>query len=114
MEVRAPGGEVTFFAPDMTAGAFVIEAPGLAHLDPTVDSVSPPPAATTCHLQAGAVVSVVYLISQAPPALRGDSVHIAFLQVAGAGDVAIRAGAFATTRALRDSIVGALLAFQPW
>lgn len=69
--VSAPTSEVTFFARDMTAGAFVFEAPG------------------------------------------GDSVHLAFLQIAAPGDRAVRAGAFATTRTLRDSLVGALLSFQP-
>jgi len=108
----APTSEVTFFAPDMTAGAFVFEAPSLASLEVPEDSPLSRSAITTCRLRLGAVQSLVYLISQLHPARSGDSVHLAFLQVV-AGEQAVRAGAFATTRALRDSLVGALLAFQP-
>ena len=111
--VSAPSSEVTFFAPDMTAGAFVSEAPNLASLELPDDSPLSSRAIITCRLQLGSVQSLVYLLSQPHPARPGDSVHLAFLQVAAPGDQAVRAGAFAITRAFRDSLVGALLAFQP-
>lgn len=113
MGVAAPTSEVTFFAPDMTSGAFVFEAPHLASLEVPKDSPLSRSAIITCRLRADSVSGVVYLISQLHPARSGDSVHLAFLQVAAPGEQAVRAGAFATTRALRDSLVGALLAFQP-
>jgi hypothetical protein len=111
--VTAPTSEVTFFATDMSAGAFVIEAPSLATLELPGDSPLSRSVITTCRVRAGVVESVVHLISQPQLAGPGDSVHLAFLQVAVGGDQAVRAGAFATTRALRDSLVGALLVFQP-
>jgi hypothetical protein len=110
--VAAPTGEVTFFAPDMSAGAFVQEAAGLASLDVPENSTLSQSAMVTCQLRLEQLESLVYLISQPHPVRRGDSVHLAFVQVAGTGHQAWRAGAFATTRALRDSLVGALLAFQ--
>lgn len=109
----APTSEVTFFAPDMSAGAFVIEAPSLASLEVPEDSPLSRNAITTCHVRLGSAESLVSLISQVHPSRSGDSVHLAFLQIAAPGDRAVRAGAFATTRTLRDSLVGALLAFQP-
>jgi hypothetical protein len=111
--VTAPTSEVTFFAPDMTAGAFVFEAPSLASLEVPKDSPLPRDAITTCRVRLGSVESLVSQISQLHPARSGDSVHLAFLQIAATGDRAVRAGAFATTRTLRDSLVGALLSFQP-
>jgi hypothetical protein len=111
--VTAPTSEVTFFAPDMTAGAFVFEAPSLASLEVPKDSPLPRNAITTCRVRLGSVESLVSQISQLHPARSGDSVHLAFLQIAATGDRAVRAGAFATTRTLRDSLVGALLSFQP-
>lgn len=111
--VPAPTSEVTFLAPDMSAGAFVFEAPSLASLEVPDDSPLSRSAITRCHVGAGSVESVVHLISQVHPARPGDSVHLAFLQVVAPGEQAVRAGAFATTRALRDSLVGALLAFLP-
>lgn len=113
VSVSAPTSEVTFLAPDMTAGAFVFEAPNLASLEVPDDSPLPRSAIITCRLRVGSVESVAYLISQLHPARSDDSVHLVFLQVVVPGDQAVRAGAFATTRALRDSLVGALLAFQP-
>jgi hypothetical protein len=111
--VSAPTSEVTFFAPDMSAGAFVFEAPSLASLEVPEDSPLPRSAITTCRVRLGSVESLVFLISQLHPARSGDSVHLAFLQIVAPGERAVRAGAFATTRTLRDSLVGALLAFQP-
>jgi hypothetical protein len=111
--VTAPTFEVTFFAPDMSAGAFVFEAPSLASLEVPEDSPLPRTAITTCHVRLGSAESLVSLISQVHPVRSGDSVHLAFLQIAAPGDRAIRAGAFSTTRTLRDSLVGALLTFQP-
>jgi hypothetical protein len=108
----APTSEVTFLAQDMTAGAFVFEAPSLASLEVPEDSPLSRSAITTCRVRLGSVESLVSLISQLHPARPGDSVHLAFLQVAAPGDQAVRAGAFAITRPLRDSLVGALLAFQ--
>lgn len=113
MALTAPTTEVTFLAPDMTAGAFVFDAPSLASLEVPEDSPLPRSAIVSCRIRAGAVDAVVYLISQLHPARSGDSVHLVFLQVVAPGDQAVRAGAFATTRALRDSLMGALLAFQP-
>jgi len=113
MGMAAPTSEVTFFAPDLTAGAFVFEAPSLASLDVPADSPLSRNAILACGMRAGSVEGVVYLISQRHPARSGDSIHLAFLQIVVPGDLAVRAGAFATTRALRDSLVGALLAFQP-
>jgi len=110
--VSAPTSETTFFAPDMTAGAFVVEAPTFATVEVPEDSPVAGGAVTTCRLSIGGAVGLVYLISQAHPALLDDSVHLAFLQVADSGDHAVRAGAFATTRALRDSLMGALLRFE--
>ena len=109
----APTSEVAFFAPDMSAGAFVLEAPSLASLELPDDSPLPRSAISTCRLRVGSVEGVVSLISRLQPALPGDSVHLAFLQVVAPGERAVRAGAFATTRAVRDSLVAALLAFQP-
>jgi hypothetical protein len=111
--VSAPTSEVTFFAPDMTAGAFVFEAPSLASLEVPEDSPLSRSAIATCRVRLGSVESLVSLISQQHPTRPGDSVHLAFLQIVAPGDQAVRAGAFAITRALRDSLVGALLAFQP-
>jgi len=111
--VPAPTSEITFFAPDMSAGAFVFEAPSLASLEVPEDSPLPRSAITACRVRLGSVESVVYLISQLHPTRSGDSVHLAFLQIADPRDRAVRAGAFATTRTLRDSLVGALLSFQP-
>lgn len=111
--VSAPTSEVTFLAPDMTAGAFVFEAPSLASLEVPDDSPLSRSAIITCRLRVGSVEGVVSLISQLHPARSGDSVHLVFLQVVAPGDRAVRAGAFAITRALRDSLMGALLAFQP-
>ena len=105
--------EITFFAPDLSAGAFVSEAPSLASLEVPKGSPLSREAITGCRVQQGNAQSLVYLISQSHPARVGDSVHLAFLQVVAAGGQAVRAGAFATTRALRDSLIGALLAFEP-
>ena len=105
--------EGSFLSPDMSAGAFVLEAPSLASLEIPRGSPLARSAMTICRLQVGAVESVAYFISQPHPARSGDSVHLAFLQVVVAGEQAVRAGALATTRALRDSLVSALLAFEP-
>ena len=113
MAASAPTSEVTFLAPDMTAGAFVSEAPSLASLEVPDDSPLSRSAIVTCRLRVETVEGVVYVISQLHPARSGDSVHLAFVQMVVAGEQAVRAGAFATTRALRDSLVRALLAFQP-
>jgi len=109
----APSSEVVFFAPDMSAGAFVAEAPSLASIEIPPDSPQAGASLSTRRLQAGGVESVVYLISQRHPTGPADSVHLAFLQLALAGDRAVRAGAFAASRALRDSLVRALLTFDP-
>lgn len=113
LAVSAPTTEVTFLASDMTAGAFVFEAPSLASLEVPDDSPLPRSAISTCRMRVDSVESVVYLLSQRHPARSDDSVHLVFLQVVASGEKAVRAGAFATTRALRDSLMGALLAFQP-
>jgi hypothetical protein len=112
--VAAPTSEVTFFAPDLSAGAFVVEAPGLATVE--VPKETPGLARssiTTCRVQMGKAQSLVHLISQLHPTRTGDSVHLAFLQMVVAGERTVRAGAFGTSRALRDSLVGALMAFEP-
>jgi len=109
----APSSEFVVFSPDMTAGAFVAEAPSLASIEIPDDSPLARASMATCNLREGVVESVAYLISQRHPTDPRDSVHLAFLQLALVGDRAIRAGAFATTRALRDSLVRALLAFDP-
>jgi len=113
LAVSAPTSEVAFFAPDMSSGAFILEAPSLASLELPKDSPLPPSAISTCRLRVGSAEGVVSLLSRRQPAIAGDSSHLAFLQVAGPGEHAFRAGAFAATRALRDSLVAALLAFQP-
>ena len=112
LAVSGPTSEEVFFAPDMSAGAFILEAPSLASLELPKDSPLPRSAISTCRLRAGSVDGVVSLISRHQRAMPGDSAHLAFLQVAS-GDRVFRAGAFAATRALRDSLVAALLAFQP-
>jgi hypothetical protein len=109
----APTGEKTFFAPDLRVGVFVEEAKGVASVELLQDSPWPTGEIVTCQLALGTLESLVYLISQAHPIHAGDSVHLAFLQMAGPGAEVVRAGAFATTRALRDSLVGALLAIPP-
>ncbi len=111
--ISAPGSEVTFYAPDMSAGAFVFEALNLASLEPPKDSPLPHTAIVSCRIESGEVESLVYLVSQVHPMRPGDSAHLAFLQIATPGGLAVRAGAFALTRALRDSLIGALLGFQP-
>ena len=113
LAVSGPTAEVAFFAPDMSAGAFILEAPSLASLEVPEDSPLPRSAISTCRLRAGSVEGVISLISRRQPAMPGDSAHLAFLQVAAPGELAVRAGAFAATRALRDSLVAALLAFRP-
>ena len=96
MAVPAPTSEVTFFAPEMPE-----------------DSPLSRSAIITCRMRVGSVEGVAYLISQRHPVQSGDSVHLVFLQVVVPGEQAVRAGAFATTRALRDSLLSALVAFHP-
>lgn len=112
-DVAGPTGQAAFFAPDMSAGVFLEEAPSLASIHPPEDSPLSQSAMATCQLRIEEFVSLVFLISQPLPARAGDSVHLAFVQAAGPNDHATRAGAFALTRALRDSLAGALLAFRP-
>jgi hypothetical protein len=111
--LSAPTGEVTFFAPDMTSGAFVAVAPNLASLELPANSPLSRRAILTCQVRADSAEGLIYLISQVHPTRQGDSVHLAFLQAVTTGEVAFRAGAFAGTRALRDSLIGALMAFHP-
>jgi hypothetical protein len=110
--VTAPSGEPTFYSPDMRSGAFLQVAPGTAELVAEKDLGSGF-VLTRCQVRAAQRQSLVYLVSQRHPVYAGDSVHLAFLQFAGTENVVIRAGAFATTRALRDSMMAALLAFEP-
>ena len=109
----AASSETSFFSNDMSAGVFVLEAPSLASLEIPRGSPLAGKAMTICRLHVGDVESVAYFISQRHPARSGDSAHLAFLQIVVAGERAVRAGAFATTRGLRDSLVSALLAFEP-
>ena len=112
VSATAPSSEVTFLAPDMSAGAFVARAPSLASIEVPEDSPLAGSPMTTCRVRIGTIESVVYLMSQPHPARSGDSVHLAFVQVALAGAGAVRGGAFATTRSVRDSLVRALLAVE--
>ncbi len=111
--ITAPTREVMFLARDLTAGAFVSEAPSVASLEVPEGSALSRSAIRTCRWHAGSTESVLHLISQLHPTQPGDSVHLAFLQIVAPGEHAVRAGAFATTRALRDSLIAALLAFLP-
>jgi hypothetical protein len=110
--VTAPSGEPMYYAPDMRSGAFLQTAPGTAELVAEKELGSGFDL-TRCQVTTTRGVSLVYLVSQRHPVYAQDSVYLAFLQFAGPGNIAIRAGAFATTRALRDSMMAALLAFEP-
>jgi hypothetical protein len=110
--VTAPSGEPMYYAPDMRSGAFLQTAPGTAELV-AENELGSGFDLMRCQVTTTRGESLVYLVSQRHPVYAQDSVHLAFLQFAGPGNIAIRAGAFATTRALRDSMMAALLAFQP-
>lgn len=113
LSVTSPKGEQLFYAPDMSAGVFVEEAVGMAILEVLDDSSLANARREDCRVQVGAVDGLVHLFSQLHPVFRRDSVHLVFLQLAGPGNRAIRAGAFAVSRELRDSLLGALLALEP-